>query len=152
MALCVVITNHSRLFSVGTGASARLLLCCFTRRAIRVLRKRTRVTEKTISKTVISLKLSLQLQALTASLEDVKDGNGGEEEGEERREEGGEEALEEDLLWGADGTTTTTSSSSVKLLLRSSSCLDSNNLTSFPAKARKRRVRRVRSLLRQCLI
>lgn len=46
VALCVVITNHSRLFSVGTGASARLLLCCFTRRAIRVLRKRTRVTQR----------------------------------------------------------------------------------------------------------
>ncbi len=73
---------------------------------------------------------------LTASLElgveDVEEGDSGEEEGEERSEGDGEEELEEVLLWGADGRTTTTSSSSGTLLLRSSSCWDSNSVTSFP--------------------
>lgn len=40
VALCSVITDDSRLFSVGAGTSARLLLGCLTRRAVRVLRKR----------------------------------------------------------------------------------------------------------------
>lgn len=73
---------------------------------------------------------------LTASLEleveDVEEGDSGEEEGEERSEGDGEEELEEVLLWGADGRTTTTSSSSGTLLLHSSSCWDSNSVTSFP--------------------
>lgn len=36
VALCAVITDNSSLFSVSAGALARLLLGCFTRRAIRV--------------------------------------------------------------------------------------------------------------------
>ena len=84
----------------------------------------------------------MQLEALTASLEveaeDVEDGDSGEEEGEERRD--GEDVFEEVLLRGAEGRTTTTSSSSGTLLLHSSSCLDSNNLTSFPAEAEKRQM------------
>lgn len=36
VALCSVIVDNRRLFSVGAGAPARLLLGCLTRRAIRV--------------------------------------------------------------------------------------------------------------------
>ena len=39
MALCSVIIDNGRLFSVGAGAPARLLLGCLTRRAVRVLWK-----------------------------------------------------------------------------------------------------------------
>lgn len=74
---------------------------------------------------------------LTASLEleDVEEGDSGDEEGEERSEGDGEEELEEVLLCGADGRTTTTSSPSGTLLLHSSSCWDSNSVTSFPTEA-----------------
>lgn len=37
VALCPVIIDGSRLFSVGAGASARPLLSCLTRRDIRIL-------------------------------------------------------------------------------------------------------------------
>lgn len=36
VALCSVVIDNSRLFSVGAGAPARLLLGCLTRRAVRV--------------------------------------------------------------------------------------------------------------------
>lgn len=77
---------------------------------------------------------------LTASLElaveAVEEGDSGEEEGEERSEGDGEEELEEALLWGADGRTTTSSSSGT-LLLHSSSCWDSNSVTSFPTDTKR---------------
>ena len=64
----------------------------------------------------------------------MQEGDSGEEEGEERSEGDGDEELEEVLLFWTDGTTTTTSSSSSSgtLLLHSSSCWDSNSVTSFP--------------------
>lgn len=78
---------------------------------------------------------------LTASLEleAVEEGDSREEEGEERSEGDGEEELEEVLLRGTDGRTTTSSSSSGTLLLHSSSCWDSNNVTSFPVETETQR-------------
>lgn len=77
--------------------------------------------------------------SLEVEVEDVEDGDSGEEEGEERSD--GEEELEEVLLRGVDSTATTGSlSSSGTLLLRSSSCCDSNNVTSFSTEAGKRQM------------
>lgn len=90
----------------------------------------------------VFLKAVYAAARLTASLEleveDVEEGESGEEEGEERSEGDGEEELEEVLLWGADGRTTTSSSSSGTLLLHSSSCWDSNSVTSFPIETERK--------------
>lgn len=94
-------------------------------------------------------------ETLTTSLEleveDVDEGNSGEEDGVERSDGSGEDELEEALLLGADGRTSTTSSSSSSssaagtLLLHSSSCWDSNSVTSFPKDTEQKKVNPVQN-------